>query len=86
MNNDGYIDETEVFQTSDLSLAAALCCFGAKIDAVDHSNSARAVFHFHREKGLDGLVQSFFAHELQVDPLVYFNCLKEAKTRLYSVR
>jgi len=79
-----FINENELFQTSDLSLAAALCCFGATIEAVDHSNRSRAVFHFRREKGLDGLVQSFWAHELEVDPLVYFNCLKEAKTRLYG--
>ncbi|KKQ83109.1 MAG: hypothetical protein UT06_C0028G0001, partial [Candidatus Woesebacteria bacterium GW2011_GWA1_38_8] len=45
-------NEYGVFQTSDLSLAAALCCFGAKIEAVDHNNGARAVFHFRREKGL----------------------------------
>lgn len=80
------LNENELFQTSDLSLAATLSCFGAKIEAVDHGNASRAVFHFKREKGLDGLVQGFWAHELQVDPLVYFNCLKEAKTRLYSVR
>lgn len=74
----------EYFETSDLSLVAALCCFGAIIEAVDHRNRSRAVFHFRREKSLDALVQSFWAHELEVDPLVYFNCLKEAKTRLYS--
>ena len=74
----------DLFSTSDLSLAAALCCFGATIEAVDYSNRSRAVFHFRRDNDLDGLVQSFWAHELEVDPLVYFNCLKEAKTRLYN--
>ena len=79
-------NEYDYFSTSDLSLTAALCCFGAKIEAVDHSNGARAVFHFRREKGLDGLIQGFWAGELQVEPLAYFNSLKGVKTRLYSVR
>ncbi len=78
------MDENDLFQTSsDLSLVAALCCFGAVIENVDRS-APRAVFYIRREKGLDQLVQAFWAHELQVDPLVYFNCLKEAKSRLYE--
>ena len=72
------------YETSDLSLVSALCCFGAKIEAVEHNNGPRATFYIRREKGLDGLVEAFFAHTLQVDPLLYFNCLREAKTRLYG--
>lgn len=81
-----FVNENDFFQTSDLSLAATLCCFGAKIEAVDHNSGARAVFHFRRGKGLDGLIQGFWAGELQVEPLAYFNSLKGVKTRLYSVR
>ena len=77
------MNENDLFETSDLSLVAALRCFGAVIEGVDHS-SPRAVFSLRREKGLDQLVQAFFAHSLEVDPLTYFNCLKEAKTRLYG--
>lgn len=77
------LHENEYFETSDLSLVAALCCFGAVIESVDRS-APRAVFYIRREKGLDGLIQGFWAHELQVDPLLYFNCLKEAKSRLYG--
>jgi hypothetical protein len=76
-------DENDFFQSSDLSLVAALCCFGAVIESVDRS-APRAIFYIRREKGLDALVEAFFAHTLQVDPLLYFNCLREAKTRLYG--
>lgn len=79
------MDENEKYETSDLSLVAALCCFGATIAAVERGNGSRAVFYLHHEKGLEGLVRAFWAHSLQVDPLTYFNCLKEAKTRLYAV-
>ena len=75
--------ENEYFESSDLSLVAALCCFGAVIDSVDRS-SPRAIFSIQHEKALNALVEAFFAHTLQVDPLTYFNCLKEAKSRLYG--
>ena len=76
-------NENEQYETSDMSLVAALCCFGAVIESVDHS-APRAVFYIRREKGLDQLVQAFHSHTLQVEPLAYFNTLKEAKSRLYS--
>ncbi len=75
--------ENDSFESSDLSLVAALCCFGAVIESVDRS-VPRAVFYIRREKGLDQLVQAFRSHSLQVEPLAYFNTLKEAKSRLYS--
>lgn len=76
-------NENESFESSDLSLVAALCCFGAVIESVDRS-APRAVFFIRREKGLDQLVQAFFSHSLTIDPLTYFNALKEAKSRLYG--
>lgn len=76
-------NENDLFQSSDLSLVAALCCFGAVIESVDRS-APRAVFSLRREKGVDALVEAFFGHALQVEPLSYFNALKEAKTRLYG--
>lgn len=75
--------ENNSFESSDLSLVAALCCFGAVIESVDRS-APRAVFYIRRENGLGQLVQAFHAHSLQVEPLTYFNALKEAKSRLYS--
>ena len=76
-------DICDEFQSSDLSMVAALCCFGAVIDSVDRSSS-RAVFYIRREKGLDQLVQACYSHSLQVEPLAYFNALKHAKSRLYG--
>lgn len=75
--------ENESLESSDLSLVAALCCFGAVIESVDRS-APRAIFFIRQEKGLDELVQEFHAHSLQVEPLTYFNALKQAKSRLYG--
>lgn len=73
----------EYFESSDLSLVAALCCYGAVIESVDRSKQ-RAVFYMRREKGMTSLVQAFYEHTLQVEPLSYFQALRESKTRLYE--
>ena len=78
------MDVNEYFESSDLSLVAALLSCGAKIEAVERNNGPRATFCIRREKGLDELVQAFLTHSMQVDPLAYFNALKEAKSRLYG--
>lgn len=78
------LNENDYFESSDLSLVAALVAFGAKIETVERSNGPRAVFYIRREKGLEGLVQGFYARELQVEPLAYYNALRDAKTRLYG--
>lgn len=78
------MNENDFFSTSDLPLVAALCCFGAKIDSVERNDSPRATFYLRREKGMDSLIEEFFAHSLRVEPHAYFNSLKEAKSRLYS--
>ncbi len=78
------INENDLFQSSDLSLIATLCCFGATIECIDRNGGPRAVFCVRREHGLDQLVQAFWSHELKVDPLDYFNALKQCKTRLYD--
>jgi hypothetical protein len=79
-----HINERELFETSDISLANTICCFGGKIEAINKTNPSRAIFIFKRSKKLDALIQGFWTHTLQVDPLNYFNNLKEIKTRLYQ--
>ena len=77
-------ENNNYFQSADLSLIAALMSFGYSIEAIDRTDGNRAVFCIPRDKFLDEKVQAFWAHTLTVDPLAYFNCLKEAKTRLYN--
>ena len=79
-----YLKEDRYFQSADLSLVAALMSFGYSIEVIDRTGGNRAVFYIDRDKFLDDKVQAFWAHTLTVDPLAYFNCLKEAKTRLYN--
>lgn len=79
-----YLDENEYFQSADLSLVATLASIGYSIEAIDRNNGSRAIFLIPRDKFLDEKVQAFWSHSITVDPLTYFNCLKELKTRLYN--
>lgn len=78
------MEENNYFETTDISCASAIYCMGEKIEAIDKTDPYRASFVFKRSKELDALIQGFWAHSLLVDPLAYFNCLKEVKTRLYQ--
>ena len=74
----------EYFESSDLPLIAALCSFGANIEAVERGGGPRVTFILKRERGMDQLVQAYYARELKVEPLTYFQALRDAKSRLYG--
>ncbi|MBT7558195.1 hypothetical protein HN615_14930 [Candidatus Woesearchaeota archaeon] len=79
------LNENDVLSTQDMSLTATLCYFNYKIVGVDRrEDSSKVYFLIEREKGLDETIQAFWSHTLKVEPLAYFNCLKEVKTRLYN--
>lgn len=76
--------ETDFYKTSDLNLASTLCCYGYQIESIDRQNPSKAVFVIKRNEWLDDLVKSYFIHQMKVEPLMFSNCLKEIKTRIYN--
>lgn len=79
------LQEKDYFRSSDISLCAALCCYGYYISTLDKQNPSKAVFVIKKDENLDDLVGLYFTHQLKVDPLSFFNFLKEVKTRLYNI-
>ncbi len=79
------LQEKDYFKSSDIALCSALCCYGYQIEAVDKQNPAKVVFLIKRNNQLDDLIRQYFIHELTVEPLSFFNSLKEIKTRIYNV-
>ena len=79
------LKEKDYFKTADLALCSTLCCYGYQIEAINRSNPSKAIFSIKRDGQLDKLIQSYFAHELKVEPLSFFNFLKEIKTRIYNI-
>lgn len=78
------LKQNDYFQSSEIALCAALCFHGYHIDSVDKKNPSKAIFLIKRDKQLDDLIQKYWTHQLQVEPMSYFNFLKELKARIYS--
>lgn len=79
------LNEKDFLATTDLCLASAASCYGYTIEAVDKTTPNKATFLIRRDSQLDELVRQYFAHQLKVEPMVFFNAIKELKTRLYHV-
>ena len=77
------LKQNNYFQTSDLPLCATLCCYGYSIEAIDKQNP-KAIFLIKRNEQLDDLIQKYWTHQLRVEPMSFFNFLKEIKARIYS--
>lgn len=78
------LKESDFFKSSDLSLISTLQLYGYSIEAMDRSNLEKIVFVIKRDKELDNLIQSFWSRNLKVEPLAYFESLKNIKSRIYQ--
>ena len=79
------LQEKDFLKTSDIALCSALCCYGYQVEAIDKQNPSKVIFLVKRDEQLDDLIQLYFTHQLKVEPLSFFNFLKEIKTRIYNV-
>ena len=83
--NKKVLQEENYFKTSDISLCSALCCYGYQIEEVDKQRQSKAAFLIRKDEKLEDLIQKYFTHQLTVEPLSFFNFLKEIKTRIYNI-
>ncbi len=78
------LKEHDFFKSSDLSLIAAMQLYGYQIEAMDRGNSDKIVFIIKHDGNLDELTRAFWSRSLQVEPLAYFESLKNIKARIYQ--
>ena len=71
------------FTTNSLSLAAALS-LTFPIESVDKTDPRKAQFVFKMTPELDEQVNQFWRQEMRVDPLKYFDEIRNIKSRLYA--
>ena len=76
--------QNDYFESSDLALCATLCCYGYHIEAINKQNPQKAIFLVKRDEQLDNLIQKYWTHQLKIEPMSFFNFLKEIKARVYS--
>ena len=72
------------YKTNDLALATALQVVYEPARSIDKTNRSQSEFIFRNSKKLQDYVNKFWRKELLVDPLSYFNELKNIKTRIYE--
>src|SRR3989344_2247333 len=64
------------YLTSDLPLAATLCCLGHQAIRVNRYDSKRVKFVFQNGNELSGIIERFWSGEIRVEPKSYFSSLK----------
>lgn len=68
-------------ETSELSLAAALLTLGF-IPNVKKTNNQKVIFSFERAQELDKAINDFWNNNLELNPKLYWNAVRELKSRI----
>jgi hypothetical protein len=73
-----------IYETSDLGLAASLAASGFPIHTIDKSNPRRVIFCFNSSKELDSAVDSYWSNTLLLSAQDLLGQIKMLKSRIYS--
>lgn len=71
------------FKSSDLSLVSVLRLRGYKAE-IGERQGKQVIFYIGKDRKIDSIINNYWAHRLKVDPLLYFNSLKETKGLIYQ--
>jgi len=71
------------FKCRDLSLVSVLRLRGYKAE-IGERQGKQVIFYIKKDKDIDNIVNNYWGHKLKVDPLLYFNSLKETKGLIYQ--
>jgi hypothetical protein len=75
--------EKQYFQTSELSLVAIMKLHGHQIEKMEKFGK-KITFSFEPSDQLEKLVKDFWSHRLSVEPLAFFNSIREIKGLIYQ--
>jgi|WetSurMetagenome_2_1015567.scaffolds.fasta_scaffold67445_3 hypothetical protein len=73
----------EFYTTADFNLAVTLS-LSFPIDSIDRHDPHRVIFYFKRSDELDQHLESYWRHELRVEPQWFSGQQKAVKTRIYQ--
>ena len=77
-------DYAQYLYTFDLGAAASLVTAGFEIVSLDKANPHKVQFVFHREAGIEKVVDDYWADRLEVKARSFFDNIKMLKNRIYS--
>lgn len=74
----------DTFETSTLSLAATIICFGFPLHSIEKNEDGKAVFIFSRANApdLDRIIQNFWQKTLKVEPNSILEAVRFLKSRI----
>jgi hypothetical protein len=81
ISSDNY---TDFYLTYDLGCSSALVSSGFELVSLDKSNPKKVQFIFHREAGIEKIVDEYWADRLEVKARSFFDNTKMIKNRIYS--
>jgi len=70
--------------TFDLGAAASLVTAGFELVSLDKTNLRKVQFIFHREVGIEKVVDDYWTSKLEVKARAFFDNIKMLKNRIYS--
>jgi hypothetical protein len=74
----------DYYETTDLGLAASLCCVGYRVVDVDKSNPKRVVFCFENNFELKTKVSEFWDNSLLIPASTLLENIRLLKSRIYA--
>lgn len=77
-------DQTNYFYTFDLGCSAALISADFELVSLDKAKPRKVQFIFHREIGIEKVVDDYWADRLEVKARAFFDNIKMLKNRIYS--
>ena len=77
-------DQVNYFYTFDLGCSSALISAGFELVSLDKANTRKVQFIFHREIGIEKVVDDYWADRLKIKTRTFFDNVKMLKNRIYS--
>jgi hypothetical protein len=73
----------EIYKSSDMALVTAVALF-FPIKNIDKINPKKVEFNFDKTSALLDFIDKYWGNEVVVNPIEYFNQIKNVKRRLYE--
>lgn len=80
------MNQNEVFNTPDLTIAATLYYLGFQLEKLEKIDLHKVTFVFKRTPELDQTVSKFWLKELRVEPAGFLLSLRQLKSYIRSVQ
>ncbi len=77
----------DLYETSDLGIASALCCLGFQVVRLNRENPRRVIFFIEGDfERIEAIILQYWDGTLRISPVALFAQQKILKSRIYEGR